>query len=49
MWLWRATIRIHGGHDFTAEVRAPDQIAARAIFARLYGSGSIIGNNVWRV
>ena len=46
---WRATIRIPGSHDFTAEVMAPDQLTARAILNRMYGKGTIIGNNVWRV
>jgi len=49
MWTWCATIRMQGCHDFKVEVQAPDQIAARAIFERMYGRGSIIGDHVWRV
>lgn len=49
MFKWRATIRMQGSHDFTAEVNADDQIQALRILESLYGRGSIIGNCVYRV
>ncbi len=49
MWIFRAVIRVSGSHDFTATVRADDQLQAIRMLESMYGSGCIVGRNVWRV
>ena len=49
MFTYRATIRLSGCHDFTAEVRANDQIQAKSMLESMYGKGNILGDCVYRV